>query len=152
MIRNDRRLTLHAPFFVPQLQRALEVVAVVALIGMIVFPLGWGYAQRQQARVWQETACAYRLREVARETSALVRGDGRGGACGALRELGLAGLFLVLAAIQLRPQDAQGLGGTLRTIRYQHEGRLLLGIIALGFISNGILELVRARYREIRIT
>src|SRR5438132_1394579 len=27
-----------------------------------------------------------------------------------------------------------------------------LGIVALGFISNGILELVRARYREIRIT
>ena len=89
MIRNDRRLTLHAPFFVPQLQRALEVVAVVALIGMIVFPLGWGYAQRQQARVWQETACAYRLREVARETSVLVRSDGRGRACTALRELGL---------------------------------------------------------------
>jgi len=89
MIRNDRRPTLHAPFFVPQLQRALEVVAVVALIGMIVFPLGWGYAQRQQARVWQETACAYRLREVARETNVLVRSDGRGGACAALRELGL---------------------------------------------------------------
>ena len=89
MIRNDRRLTLHAPFFVPQLQRALEVVAVVALIGMIVFPLGWGYAQRQQARVWQETACAYRLREVARETNVLVRSDGRARACTALRELGL---------------------------------------------------------------
>jgi hypothetical protein len=29
---------------------------------------------------------------------------------------------------------------------------LLLGVIALGFISNGILELARARYREIRIT
>ena len=27
-----------------------------------------------------------------------------------------------------------------------------MGIIALGFISNGILELIRARYREIRIT
>ncbi len=89
MIRSDRRLTLRARFFVPELERALEVIAVVALIGMIVFPLGWGYGQRQQARVWQETACAYRLREVARETNVLVRGDGRGGACAALRELGL---------------------------------------------------------------
>jgi hypothetical protein len=89
MIRSDRGLTLRAPFFVPQLERALEVVAVVALIVLIVFPLAWGYEQRQQARVWQETACAYRLREVARETSVLVRGDGRGGACAALRELGL---------------------------------------------------------------
>src|SRR6266850_2797533 len=47
MIRSDRRLTLRARFFVPQLERALDVIAVVALIGMIVFPLGWGYEQRQ---------------------------------------------------------------------------------------------------------
>ena len=89
MIRSDRRLTLRARFFVPQLERALEVVAVVALIGMIVFPLAWGYEQRQQARVWQETACVYRLREVARETNVLVPSDGRGRACTALRDLGL---------------------------------------------------------------
>jgi len=89
MIRSDRRLTLRAPFFVPQLERALEVIAVVALLGMIVFPLVWGYEQRQQARVWQEAACAYRLREVARETNVLVRSDGRARACTALRELGL---------------------------------------------------------------
>ena len=94
MIRSDRPLTLRARFFVPQLERALEVIAVVALLGMIVFPLVWGYEQRQQARVWQETACAYRLREVARETKAretnvFVRSDGRGRACTALRELGL---------------------------------------------------------------
>ena len=89
MIRSDRRLTLRAPFFVPQLERALEVIAVVALLGMIVFPLVWGYEQRQQARVWQEAACVYRLREVARETNVLVRSDGRARACTALRELGL---------------------------------------------------------------
>ena len=65
------------------------MIAVVALLGMIVFPLVWGYEQRQQARVWQEAACAYRLREVARETNVLVRSDGRARACTALRELGL---------------------------------------------------------------
>src|SRR5437762_12835207 len=89
MIRSDRRLTLRARFFVPQLERALEVIAVVALLGMIVFPLVWGYEQRQQARVWQETAGAYRLREVAREANVLVRSDGRGRAGTALPEPGL---------------------------------------------------------------
>src|SRR5258708_31955956 len=89
MLRSGRRLTLRARFFLPELERPLEVIAVVALIGMIVFPLGWGYGQRQQARVWQETACAYRLREVARGTNVLVRGDGRGGACAPLPELRL---------------------------------------------------------------
>jgi hypothetical protein len=76
-------------FFVPELERALTVVGIVALVGAIALPIRWGYEQRQQARTWQETACAYRLREVARETNMLVGGDHRGNACAALRQLGL---------------------------------------------------------------
>jgi len=76
-------------FFRPELERALQVAAVLALVGAIVVPVRWGYEQRQQARTWQETACAYRLREVARGTNLLVGGDRRANACAALRQLGL---------------------------------------------------------------
>jgi len=76
-------------FFRPELERALQVVAAIALVGAIVLPVGWGYEQRQQARTWQETACAYRLREVARETNLLVGGDRRANPCALLRGLGL---------------------------------------------------------------
>jgi hypothetical protein len=76
-------------FFRPELERALTVIAAIALICAIVVPVGWGYEQRQQARAWQETACAYRLREVARGTTLLAGGERRGQACAALRELGL---------------------------------------------------------------
>jgi len=75
-------------FFRPELERALQVVAAIALVGAIVLPVGWGYEQRQQARTWQETACAYRLRDVTRGTSLIATIERRGNACAALRELG----------------------------------------------------------------
>src|SRR5207253_2500173 len=90
--------------------------------------------------VWQMVRAAVdadrwlNLTELPPTIRTIVMGLGRFGLVARGAVLGLAGVFLVLAAIQLRPQDAQGLGGTLRTIQYQHEGRLLLGIIALGFI------------------
>ena len=75
--------------FIPEFQRALRVIAVVALIGAIVVPVGWGYEQRQQARTWQETACAYRLREVTRGTNVVVSSERRASACDVLRGLGI---------------------------------------------------------------
>jgi hypothetical protein len=77
-------------FFRPEVERTLGVMAGVALVGAIVLPVSWGYEQRQQARTWQETACAYRLREVARGTRLPVSADRRGNACAILRDLGLA--------------------------------------------------------------
>ena len=74
--------------FIPALERTLRTMAVIALIGAIVVPVGWGYEQRQQARTWQETACAYRLREVTRGTNLITTIERRGNACAVLRELG----------------------------------------------------------------
>jgi hypothetical protein len=76
-------------FFRPDIERMLQGIALVGLIAAILLPVGWGYEQRQQARAWQETACVYRLREVARETNHLIAGAWRGNACAVLRELGL---------------------------------------------------------------
>ncbi len=75
-------------FFIPELERALAVIGVAVLVAAIVLPVGWGYEQRQQARAWQETACAYRLRELARGATLLVSSERRGQACAALRQLG----------------------------------------------------------------
>ena len=75
-------------FFRPELERALAVIGLVVLVGAIVLPVGWGYEQRQQARAWQETACAYRLKEVARGAMLSASGERRGQACAALRQLG----------------------------------------------------------------
>jgi predicted Abi (CAAX) family protease len=74
--------------FVPEVQRTLEVLAVVALTVAIALPLSWGYEQRQQARTWQETACAYRLREVTRGMTVPAAAERRGTACAVLHQLG----------------------------------------------------------------
>jgi hypothetical protein len=74
--------------FRPELERVLAVIGLVALVGAIVLPVGWGYEQRQQARAWQETACGYRLKEVARGAMLSASGERLGQACAALRQLG----------------------------------------------------------------
>ena len=75
-------------FFIPSLERVLKIIAVVSLLVAIAVPVAWGYEQRQRARAWQDTACAYRLREVTRGTSLRVAGERQGGACAVLQELG----------------------------------------------------------------
>ena len=77
-------------FFIPAVERALRVLLVAGFVGAVALPVAWGYEQRQQARSWQETACAYRLREVARVTSLpLLAGSERpANACATLRQLG----------------------------------------------------------------
>ena len=75
-------------FFRPELERIFVVIAGAALVAAIVLPVGWGYEQRQQARAWQELACAYRLKEVTRGTTMLAAAEGRAPACELLRQLG----------------------------------------------------------------
>jgi hypothetical protein len=91
------------------------------------------------------------LTGLATSIQAMIMGLGRFGLGARGVVTALAGLLLVLAAVQVSPNDARGLGGTLRVIQDQRNGRVLLALIALGFIANGGLELIRARYREIRV-
>mgnify|MGYP002779410130 CR=1 FL=1 len=64
----------------------------------------------------------------------------------------LVGIYLVLAALRSNPSEARGVGGALQTLQEQSFGSLLLALVAIGLISYGIYELVRARYRRIRAT
>lgn len=62
---------------------------------------------------------------------------------------GLVGGFLIYAAVQAQPEEAQGVGGVLRSLLQQSHGPWLLGVVALGLIAYGIYMLVLARYRRI---
>ena len=75
--------------FTPAIERTLAAMAVSSLLMAILLPAAWGYEQRQQARAWQETACRYRLRELARETNQLISDTWRRDACRTVRDLGL---------------------------------------------------------------
>ena len=61
----------------------------------------------------------------------------------------MAGLFLVMAAIDANPQEARGLAGTLSALQGQPYGWVVLGITALGLFAFGLYELVVAYYRRI---
>lgn len=62
---------------------------------------------------------------------------------------GVMGVMLVLAALHANPQEAQGVGSALQTIQRQPAGKWLLALVALGLISYGLYEFIRARYRRI---
>jgi len=77
-------------FFRKEIETTLKMLGVIALIGLIVLPVAWGYEQRRQARTWQNIACAYRIREVASRAPFIVAADVGRNACGTLERLGLA--------------------------------------------------------------
>jgi len=78
-------------FFRSEIETALKIIGIAALISVILLPVAWGYEQRQQARTWQNVACAYRIKEVARQTPmiATVEYRDRRDACVTLSRLGL---------------------------------------------------------------
>jgi hypothetical protein len=76
-------------FFRSEVETALKMVGVAGLISMIVLPVAWGYEQRKQARTWQNVACAYRMKEVARQTPMIATLEYRRDACVTLERLGL---------------------------------------------------------------
>lgn len=76
-------------FFRPEVEIVLKTIGLVALIGLIAIPAGWGYEQRQQVRTWRRTACAYRLRELAHEMPFLATLDEGRDSCAMLQRLGL---------------------------------------------------------------
>jgi hypothetical protein len=61
----------------------------------------------------------------------------------------LLGFFMVQAALQYNPQEAQGLDGALQTLAHQPYGPFLLGIVALGLVSFGIYSILCAWWIKI---
>src|SRR5205814_8683062 len=76
--------------FRPEIETALKIMGIAALISLILLPVTWGYEQRQQARNWLNIACAYRIKEVARKTPMMSTVDHWGDACFTLVTLGFA--------------------------------------------------------------
>ena len=62
----------------------------------------------------------------------------------------LIAVFLGRAAYHHSASDVRAVGGVLRLLQYDREGRWLLAGIAIGFIANGAVELIRAWHRTIR--
>ena len=60
------------------------------------------------------------------------------------------GIFLIVAAWQIDPQKARGLGGSLAALQSEPKGHWLLAVVAVGLMAYGFYQLVLARYRRIQ--
>lgn len=88
-------------FFRREIELTLKMLGATSLIGLIVLPVAWGYEQRRQARTWQNVACAYRIKEVTRNSPFVAHVERAADACTTLARLGLQvseGEFVVLPA------------------------------------------------------
>jgi uncharacterized protein DUF1206 len=63
---------------------------------------------------------------------------------------GVAGVFLVIAAVTFDPKKAQGLDGSLRKIATTPLGPWLLVAVALGLVIFGVYSCCEARWRVVR--
>ena len=63
--------------------------------------------------------------------------------------IGVAGIFVVLAAYESDPSEVRGLGEALETIQSQPSGSLMLGVVAAGLLVYGVFMLLVALYRRI---
>jgi hypothetical protein len=62
---------------------------------------------------------------------------------------GLAGFFVVQAAVNFNPKEANGLDVALRSVAQASYGTFLLLLIALGLIAFGLYSLTEVKYRRL---
>lgn len=63
--------------------------------------------------------------------------------------LSLVGALFAWAAITFDPEKSTGLDGALRTILTAPFGRILLTLVAIGFVGYGLFQFARARYEKL---
>ncbi|MFI6823921.1 DUF1206 domain-containing protein [Micromonospora sp. NPDC050187] len=61
----------------------------------------------------------------------------------------IAGILVVVAAVNYDPEKARGLDAALRTLREQSYGTILLTLVALGIAAFGAYCFLQSRYRKV---
>ncbi|GLY24005.1 hypothetical protein Misp04_37370 [Micromonospora sp. NBRC 101691] len=61
----------------------------------------------------------------------------------------IAGILVVVAAVNYDPEKARGLDAALRTLREQSYGSILLTLVALGIAAFGAYCFLQSRYRKV---
>jgi hypothetical protein len=112
---------------------------IVLAVGLYQFYKAWAVKFEKELRVEQMTPGA----------QAWARRIGRFGLAARGVTFLIIGRFLIRAAQTVSAREVKDIGGALRLLARQENGAWLLGIVALGLMSYGLLSLVNARYRRI---
>jgi len=113
--------------------------AVVIGVGLWQFVKAWKAKFEEHLRTHEMTAKAQRW----------ARRIGRFGLCARGATFLVIGWFLGRAAVYVNTREVKDVGGALRALQQQEYGAWLLGVVALGLVSYGLLSFVEARYRRI---
>lgn len=89
------------------------------------------------------------LRSMRAHEKRWVRRIGRVGLVARGVVFGIMGFFLLQAALHADAREAHGFAGSLRALRRQEHGEILLGAVALGLVAYGLHSLAIARYRRL---
>ncbi|MDQ3517291.1 MAG: DUF1206 domain-containing protein [Gemmatimonadota bacterium] len=90
------------------------------------------------------------LSSLSADTNKVAVGLGRFGIGARAVIFGVVGWFFIRAALQYDPRQASDISDALRILE-QSSGAALLGGVAIGLMAYGLFQLVKARYRRIRV-
>lgn len=117
----------------------------VVIIGLIVIGVGVGHVVRGFNRKF--------MKHIDKGMSAAMRsGVERVGVAGYIADgvaLTLIGAIIGYAAITFDPNKSTGLDGALKLIVTAPFGRILLTLVAVGFLAYGLFQFARARYEDL---
>ena len=123
-------------------------VWLVAILGAIFIGVGlrqsWRALARSYLNRWRQQDMSQRQRDLA-------SGLSRWGLAARGLVFALIGSFLLVAAWQVDPAKAEGLGGTLDTLAAQPFGPWLLAAVAGGLMNYGTYCVINARFRKVKV-
>jgi hypothetical protein len=118
----------------------------VALAGLAVIGIAAGQVYIGLKQKFLENAKVAEMGSTGRRWYAWA---GTCGYCARGVVFGLAGVFLVKAALEYDPKEALGLDGALAKLASSPQGPVLLGIVAAGLLAFAVFSLAEARYRKV---
>ena len=118
----------------------------VGLAGLVLAAIGVGLVIYGLVKRFEKHL---KTGEMAPRTRKLARRLGIAGYVAKGVAYGIAGLLIILAAVNYDPEKARGLDAALRTLREQAYGQVLLTVVALGIAAFGVFCLLQSRYRKV---
>jgi hypothetical protein len=118
----------------------------VAIAGVVIVGIGLYLAyQAYRARFLQDL----RMGSASRRAREIVTWLGKAGGIARGAVFVTIGIFLVVAAIEIRPGQAKGIDSALVTLAHTPLGPWLLGLVALALVMFGIYSCCEARWRRV---
>jgi hypothetical protein len=118
----------------------------VAAVGLVLVAIGCYMVYEGVKKKFEQDM---KLGEMSPRTREVVEKLGMYGGIARGVVFGLAGVFLVIAAVRFDPGRAKGLDGTLRTFAATPLGPWLLAVVALGLVAFGLFSICEARWRRV---